>query len=192
HGESPTSGRSYGPPASRDNRPTRQLPGRQKPAFGAGDFQPYLVQAGRWLVYVGDGTMASRDNLMGKPRILGSPPFFAPAASPGHIWLERFSGAYPGQGRVSVWQVSVRTGRHGPAITLPRRSFLLAGTDAGLLLKVPRGHDDGLALWRPGSAPRTLPYSPSAGPPLRLPPPPPAPPPPPPAAPPRRPPAGPP
>jgi len=164
HGEFPTFGPKYGPPAYLDNLATRQLSRRHKPAFGAGDFQPYLVQAGRWLVYVGDGTMAIRDNLMGKPRILGSTPFFAPAASPGHIWLERFSGAYPGQGRVSVWQVSVRTGRHGPAITLPRRSFLLAGTDAGLLLKVPRGHDDGLALWRPGSALRTLPYSPSAGP----------------------------
>jgi hypothetical protein len=121
------------------------------------------VQAGRWLVYVGGGTMAIRDDLTGKPRVLGSTPFFAPAASPGHVWLERFSGAFAFQGRASVWQVSVRTGRRGPAITLPRRSLLLAGTDAGLLLKVPQGQDYGLALWRPGSALRTLPFSPSAG-----------------------------
>jgi hypothetical protein len=96
---------------------------------------------------------------------LGSTPFFAPATAPGHVWLERFSGADPamGQGRARVWQVSVRTGRRGPVITLPRRSFLLAGTDAGLLLEVPQGKDLGLALWRPGGAPRALPYSPLAG-----------------------------
>jgi len=161
----PVFGPNYGPPAYLDNLATGQLSRRHKPAFAAGDFQPYLVRVGRWLVYVGGGTMAIRDDLMGKPRVLGSTPFFAPAASPGHVWLERFSGAYPGQGRVSVWQVSVRTGRRGPVITLPRRSFLLAGTDAGLLLKVPQGQDIGLlALWRPGSALRTLPYSPLAGP----------------------------
>jgi hypothetical protein len=162
HGEYPTFGPHYGPPAYLDNLATRRLWRRHKPAFGAGDFQPYLVQAGRWLVYVGGRTtMAVRDDLRGKPQVLGRTPFFAPAASPGHVWLERFSGAYPGQGRVSVWQVSVRTGRRGPAITLPRRSLLLAGTDAGLLLRV--GQHMGLALWRPGSALRTLPYSPSAG-----------------------------
>lgn len=121
----PVFGPKYGPPAYLDNLATRQLSRWHKPAFGAGDFQPYLVQAGRWLVYVGDGTLAIRDDLMGEPRVLGSTPFFAPAASPGHVWPERFSGAYPGQGRVSVWQVSVRAGRRGPAITLPRRSFLL-------------------------------------------------------------------
>ena len=96
--------------------------------------------------------------------MLARTPFFAPAASPGHVWLERFSGRYAFEGRASVWQVSVRTGRRGPAITLPRRSFLLAGTDAGLLLRVPQGQDDGLALWRPGGALRTLPYSPLAWP----------------------------
>jgi len=165
HGEFPTFGPHYGPLAYLDNLATRQLSRRHKPAFAAGDFQPYLVRAGRWLVYAGDGTTAIRDDLKGKPRMLGRTPFFAPAASPGHVWLERFSGADPamGQGRASVWQVSVRTGRRGPVITLPRRSFLLAGTEAGLLLKVPQGQDFGLALWRPGSAPRALPYAPSAG-----------------------------
>jgi hypothetical protein len=161
----PAFGPDFGPPAYLDDLATGQLSRRHKPTFAGGDFQPYLVRVGRWLVYVGDGTMAIRDDLMGKPRVLGSTPFFAPAASPGHVWLERFSGADPGmgRGRASVWQVSVRTGRRGPVITLPRRSFLLAGTDAGLLLKVPQGQDFGLALWRPGSALRTLPYSPLAG-----------------------------
>ena len=161
----PAFGPTFGPPAYLDDLATGQLTRRHKPAFAGGDFQPYLVRAGRWLVYAGDGTMAIRDDLMGQPQVLGSTPFFAPAATPGHVWLERIRGPDPamGHGRVSVWQVSVRTGRRGPVITLPPRSFLLAGTDAGLLLKVPQKQDFGLALWRPGSALRALPYSPLAG-----------------------------
>ncbi len=162
---SPAFGPNFGPPAYLDDLATGQLSRRHMPTFAGGDFQPYLVQAGRWLVYVGDGTMAIRDDLEGKPRVLGRTGFFASAALPGHVWLERFSGADPamGQGRARVWQVSVITGRRGPVITLPRRSFLLAGTDAGLLLKVPQEQDFGLALWRPGGALRALPYSPLAG-----------------------------
>jgi hypothetical protein len=57
----------------------------------------------------------------------------------------------------------VRTGHRGPVIDLPRNSSLAAGTDAGLLLEVLRGHDFSLALWRPGGAPRLLPYSPRSG-----------------------------
>ena len=161
----PAFGPNFGPPAYLDNLATRQLLRQHKLAFAGGDFRPYLVQAGRWLVYVGDGTMAIRDDLTGKPRVLGSTPFFAPAALPGHVWLERIRGADPamGRGRASVWQVSVRTGRRGPVIILPRRSFLVAGTDAGLLLQVPQGQDFGLALWNPGGALRALPYSPLAG-----------------------------
>jgi hypothetical protein len=161
----PAFGPGFGPPAYLDNLSTGRLSRRYKPTFAGGDYRPYLVRAGRWLVYVGDGTMAIRDDLTGTPRVLGSTPFFAPAAAPGHVWLERLSGADPaiGQGRASVWQVSVRTGRRGPVIALPRRTFLLAGTDAGLLLEVPQGQDFGLALWRPGGALRALPYSPLAG-----------------------------
>jgi hypothetical protein len=48
-------------------------------------------------------------------------------------------------------------------IHLPRGSQLVAGTRAGLLLEVPRGHDFSLALWHPGVAPRLLPYSPRSG-----------------------------
>src|SRR5262245_27220071 len=63
HGEFPTFGPKYGPPTYLDNLATRQLSRRHKPPFGAGDFQPYLVQAGRWRVYVGDGTMAISHDL---------------------------------------------------------------------------------------------------------------------------------
>src|SRR5262249_40935921 len=50
-------------------------------------------------------------------------------------------------------------GRTSQPITLPRSTNLpvIRGTDAGLLLQFQQG----LALWNPGSAPRTLPYSPS-------------------------------
>jgi hypothetical protein len=119
------------------------------------------VRAGRWLVYVGgQGTMAIGDGLTGTPRVLSMTPFFAPAAAPGRVWLERIRGDLGEGGRASVWQVSVRTGHRGPVITLPRGASLVAGTDAGLLLQVPRGHDFGLALRSPGGALRALPYSP--------------------------------
>jgi hypothetical protein len=77
----PAFGPNFGPPAYLDNLATGHLSRRHKLAFAGGDFRPYLVQAGRWLVYAGDGTMAIRDDLTGKPRVLGSTPFFAPAAS---------------------------------------------------------------------------------------------------------------
>jgi len=164
HGEYPTFGPHQWPPAYVDDLATGRLSRRHKLAFAGGDYRPYLVRAGRWLVYVGGGgAMAIRDNLKGRPRVLGRTPFFAPAASPGHIWLERIRGYFGEGGRASVWQVSVRTGHGGPVIDLPRGSQLVAGTRAGLLLAVPRGHDFSLALWRPGGAPRLLPHSPRSG-----------------------------
>jgi len=164
HGEYPTFGPHQWPPAYVDDLATGRLSRRHKLAFAGGDFRPYLVRVGRWLVYVGGGgAMVIRDSLTSRPRVLGRTPFFAPAASPGHIWLERIHG-YLGPGeRASAWQVSARTGRPGPVIALPRNSQLVAGTDAGLLLEVLRGHDFSLALWRPGGAPRLLPYSPPSG-----------------------------
>jgi hypothetical protein len=147
-----------------DDLATGRLSKRHKLAFAGCDCRPYLVRSGRWLVYVGGGgAMVIRDNLKGRPRVLGRTPFFAPAASPGHIWLERIRGYFGEGGQASVWQVSVRTGHGGPVIDLPRGSMLIAGTGAGLLLEVPRGHDFSLALWRPGGAPRLLPYSPRSG-----------------------------
>lgn len=164
HGEYPTFGPHQWPPAYVDDLATGRLSRRHKLSFAGGDFRPYLVRVGHWLVYVGGGgAVVIRDNLTGRPRVLGRTPFFAPAASPGHIWLERIHG-YLGPGeRASVWQVSVRTGHRGPTIDLPRNSQLVAGTGAGLLLEVLRGHDFSLALWRPGGALRLLPYSPRSG-----------------------------
>jgi hypothetical protein len=151
----------FWPPAYQDNLSTGQLSRRHKLAFAGGDYLPYMVRTGRWLVYVGgQGTMAIGEGLKGRPRVLGRTPFFAPAASPGRIWLERIRGDLGEGGRASVWQVSVRTGRHGRVITLPRDASMVAGTDAGLLLQVLRGHDFGLALRSPGGALRALPYSP--------------------------------
>jgi hypothetical protein len=157
----PAFGTGLWPPAYLDNLSTGRLSRRHKLAFAGGDYRPYLVRTGRWLVYVGgQGAMAIGDDLKGRPRVLGSTPFFAPAAAPGHVWLERIRGDLGEGGQASVWLVSVRTGRGGPVITLPRNASLVAGTDAGLLLEALRGQDFGLALWRPGGAPRALPYSP--------------------------------
>lgn len=65
---------------------------------------------------------------------------------------------------MSVWQLSVPGGARGPVLTLPPRSSLVAGTDAGLLLEVPQGSgNDGLALWYPGGVLRPLPHSPLWG-----------------------------
>jgi hypothetical protein len=157
----PAFGPDFGPPAYLDNLSTGHLSLRHKLAFAGGDYSPYLVRTGRWLVYVGrQGTTAISDDLTGRPRVLGRTPFFAPAASPGRVWLERIRGDLGEGGRASVWQEPVRTGHHGRVITLPRDASLVAGTDAGLLLEVRRGHDFGLALRSPGGALRALPYSP--------------------------------
>jgi len=55
--------------------------------------------------------------------------------------------------------VPVAGGPPGPPITLPAGTVLpvVRGTDAGLLLQA--GRNLSLALWNPGSPPRTLPYS---------------------------------
>jgi hypothetical protein len=154
-------GPDFGPPAYLDNLSTGHLSLPHKLAFAGGDYSPYLVRTGRWLVYVGrQGTTAISDDLTGRPRVLGRTPFFAPAASPGRVWLERIRGDLGEGGRASVWQVPVRTGHHGRVITLPRDASLVAGTDAGLLLEVLRDHDFGLALRSPRGALRALPYSP--------------------------------
>jgi hypothetical protein len=163
-GEYPTFGPNQWPPAYLDDLATGHLSRRHKLAFAGGDYLPYLVQAGHWLVYVGGrGAMAIRDSLKGRPRVVGKTPFFAPAASAGRIWLERIHGDMGVHGRASVWLASVRTGHHGPVIALPRNSTLIAGTRAGLLLEVLRGRDFSLALWRPGGTPQLLPYAPRHG-----------------------------
>jgi len=144
-------------PVAIDNLSTGRLAQSQEPAISVGDYQPLLTQVGRWLVYVGDGATAIRDDLSGNPRVLGPTPFFAPSAIPGHVWL--FRARHGPKGPVQAWQVPVAGGPPSPPVTLPAGAYLLRGTDAGLLLQIPHG----LALWNPGRKPRLLPYSPPGG-----------------------------
>ena len=152
-----------GPPVYLDNLTDGQLVRHQIPGIAGGDFEPYAVSAGRWIVYVGNGTVAIRDDLKGKPRVLGKTPFFAKSATPGQVWLEYYRGGVLGQSPVSIRSVPVAGGRPGPKIMLPAGASLVEGTDAGLLLEVRQGRKDGLALWNPGAAPRVLPHSPAWG-----------------------------
>lgn len=142
-------------PVAVDDLSTGRLTQSQQPAIGVGDYQPLLAQVGDWLVYVGNGTTAIRDDLSGKPRVLGTTPFFAPAAAPGRVWLFQVR---PGmQGPVRAWTVSLSGGRPSRPVTVPSAYVpAVRGTDAGLLVQAPPG----LALWNPGRAPRILPSSP--------------------------------
>jgi hypothetical protein len=142
-------------PVAVDNLSTGRLTQSQEPDIAAGDFQPLLAHVGRWLVYAGNGATAIRDDLSGRPRVLGATPFFAPAAAPGRVWLFQPSDGL--QGPVRAWTVPVAGGPPGPPVTLPASLPVVRGTDAGLLLQAGQG----LALWDPGGAPRILPYSPS-------------------------------
>ena len=143
-------------PVAVDDLSTGRLTQRQQPAISVGDYQPLLAHVGRWFVYVGNGATAVRDDLTGRPRRLGPTPFFAPAAAPGRVWLFRARSGT--QGPIRAWTVPLSAGRPSRPVTLPAGAWTPAvrGTDAGLLLQGPRG----LALWNPGRAPRTLPYSP--------------------------------
>jgi len=155
----PAFGPGGGPPAYVDDLSTGQRAKTQDLRIAAGDYQPLLTQVGRWLVYVGDGATAIRDDLSGNPRVLGPTPFFAPSAAAGHVWLFRSRNGM--HGPIQAWQVPVAGGAPSPPITLPAGAQLPAirGTDAGLLLQVPQG----LALWKPGSKPRSVPHSPPGG-----------------------------
>jgi hypothetical protein len=161
-----------GPPAYVDDLTTGHLSRRQVPGIAGGDYQPYLIRVGRWLVYVGaGGTAVISADLVGKPRVLGTTPFFAPAAAPGRIWLVRYRGGMLGQAPVRVRPAPVTGGPPGPAVTLPAgaagvigAAAVIRGTDAGLLLEVRHGGGFGLALWAPGgSAPANLPHAYASG-----------------------------
>jgi hypothetical protein len=154
----PTFGPAGGPGVYVDDLGTGRLTQSQQPAIGAGDFQPLLAQTGRWLVYQGDGAVDTiRDDLTGRPRVLGPTPFFALAAAPGRVWL--FQMQHGTQGPIRAWTVAPSGGPPSRPVTLPADAYLPAvrGTDAGLLVQVPQG----LALWNPGGAPRILPSSPN-------------------------------
>jgi hypothetical protein len=147
-----------GPPARFEDLSTGRVRSSDQPAIAAGDFQPLLAATGRWLVYVGDGTTAIRDDLRGKPRVLAKTPFFAAAADPGRVWL--FRPVRNGKRvRIRAWTESVTGGRPSRVARLPAGDYLPAvrGTDAGLLIQSRRG----LALWQPGGRQRALPYSPN-------------------------------
>src|SRR5579859_140784 len=123
-----------------------------------GDVDPYLIRAGRWLVYKAGsrgGTLAIPGDLRGRPRVLGSTFQFAPAAAPGRVWLIRGTPLNP---ETSARSVQVAGGPPGRAVRLPAGSFLVEGTDAGLLLISRRGD---LELWMPGrGAPAKLAHLP--------------------------------
>ena len=96
-------------PVAVDNLGTGRLAQSRQPAIGAGDFQPLLAQAGRWLVYAGDGVAtAIADDLTGRPRVLGPTPFFAPAAAPGRVWL--FQVHHGMHGPIRAWTVALAAG----------------------------------------------------------------------------------
>jgi hypothetical protein len=138
-------------PAAIDNLSTGRLAQSREPAISVGDYQPLLTQVGRWLVYVGDGATAIRDDLRGNPRVLGRTPFFAPSAIPGHVWL--FRARHGLQGPIQAWQVPVAGGAPSPPVTLPAGAYLIRGTDAGLLLQIRTGWRCGIPAASPGSCP---------------------------------------
>jgi hypothetical protein len=148
-----------GPPAYLDNLTTGKLAVTGRPAIGAGDFQPLLITVGRYLVYVGDGTMVIRGDLRGRPRVLAKTPFFAPSAVPGHVWLGGLQR--PNAARHVARLASVTGGPLGPPVTLPPDTQMIRGTDGGLLLENFSGHGAGLKLWSPGSVSRALPFRPN-------------------------------
>jgi hypothetical protein len=150
---------SGGPPAYLDNLTTGKLAATERPAISAGDFQPLLITVGRYLVYVGDGTMVIRGDLRGRPRVLAKTPFFLPSAVPGHVWLGGLQR--PNAARHVARLASVTGGPLGPPVTLPPDTQMIRGTDGGLLLENFSGHGSALELWNPGSVPRALPFTPN-------------------------------
>jgi hypothetical protein len=140
----------------RTGRPLRALP-----AVDPGEYQP-IMAVGHWIVYVINNAVRATDALTGKTRVLGTALAFAPSAAPGDVWLE-YGADQSGAVAVTVRSVPVAGGPPGPAITLPRGTRLIAGTDAGLLLEPRSGEVAGpFWLWTPGTMPKRVPYSSSA------------------------------
>ncbi len=129
-----------------DDLATGQLRQTSTPDISFGDYQPLVVRTGDWLVYIGNGVNAIRASLTGHVRVLGGS-FFFPAAQSGYVWLDTTSG---------FRLAAAGGGKLGPPVKPPAGSQPIAGTDAGLLLSSAAGQTE---LWRPGSAPVTLPGS---------------------------------
>ena len=143
-----------------DNLRTGRL-GRATPVVDPGENQPVMVTTGR-IVYGMNHSIRATDAVTGKTLVLGMAQAFAPSATAGEVWLEQDSGQ-TGAAAVRIRSVRVSGGRHGPPMTLPGGTQLIAGTDAGLLLEPRDGDVHGpYWLWTPGSAPEPLPYSSSA------------------------------
>ena len=145
----PTAGSGFGNQAYLANLGTGHVSLAPIPhGIDPGDYDPYLIQAGRWLVYEegGAGTLAVRGDLRGRARVLGRTFEFAPSAAPGRVWLVTMARSNPVR-EVSARLVPVAGGPPGRAVRLPAGSALVEGTDAGLLL-ISR-HSD-LELWTPG------------------------------------------
>ncbi len=145
-GGSPPTDATGSSDAYADNLTTGQLAVNGAADIGLGDYQPLVVRTGDWIVYVGNGATAIRASLTGPAHVLGTTPFFFPAAEPGHVWLW--------YGR-TIRLASASGGPLGPAITLPPGSQPVAGTDAGLLLD--NNNNNQTELWQPAVAPRVLP-----------------------------------
>ena len=133
----PAFGPTGGPPAYVDNLRTGRLSRTQRPAIAAGDYQPLLITAGRWLVYVGNGTTAIRDDLRGRPRVVGTTPFFAPSARPGRIWLEYLPRR---GGAETLRSASITGGSPGRLVTLPKGARLVEGTPPGCCCRTGKGY----------------------------------------------------
>ena len=143
-----------------DNLRTRMLR-LAGPVVDPGEYQPIMLVSG-WIVYVSNNRVWAADAVTGRTRSLGQALAFAPSAAQGQVWLE--NGSYDLESNaVTIRAVSVSGGRPGPSITLPSGTQLVAGTDAGLLLEPRAGEVGGpFWLWKPGTAPRTLPSSSAA------------------------------
>jgi hypothetical protein len=146
-------GNYAGPPFVIDDLRTGHYVQTGRVNLCCGDYQPLMITVGQWFVYAGNGATAIRSDLRGRPRVLGRTAFFAPSATPGHVWL-----VYSGRRASRIRQVRVDRGAPGPAITLPARTQLVGGTQAGLLLQ---NRDGQLRLWRPGQLMRELPGNPN-------------------------------
>jgi hypothetical protein len=114
---------------------------------------------GRYLVYVGDGTVVIRGDLRGRPWVPAKTPFFAPSAVLDHVWLGGLQ--HPNAARHVARLASVTGGQLGPPVTLPPDTQLIRGTDGGVLLQNFSVNGPGLELWNPGSRPRALPFTPN-------------------------------
>jgi hypothetical protein len=91
-------------------------------------------------------------SLTGNPRTLGDTNMFAPAATPGRVWL-----VYQTSGPTVVRLVPAAGGAAGSPVSLPLNTSLVEGTIRGLLLQ---DNTTGvLELWSPGVAPVRLPSS---------------------------------